>query len=218
MDKEENKQAQQVIAKLRKLTDEQAKKINILCNDIIGAHGDFSSQLGNLAFAVGFYESLLGQSDIGGVLATAAELIRGVVADCNVAVFLADSGGFELHVVDEETPININSDRLEGYFTSEVADSICRSNRVCSLEDMFEMGLVGNLGELVRICAAVVPLGRCGESEGFILLYRGSENGFSRDELAKVVGITPGLCRAIKACASRGAHHQDGQMGGASEL
>lgn len=217
MDKEQNKQAQQVIAKLRTLTDEQAKKIDILCNDIIGAHGDFVRQLGNLAFVVESYESLLAQSDIGGLLATAAELIRGGVADCNVAVFLVDSGRFELHVVDEDSPIDIDRGRLESYFNPEVADSICRSNKVCSLEDMFEMGLIGNLSELGRICAAAVPLGRWGEAVGFILLYRRSENGFSRDELAKVVGITPGLCRAIKACQGRGAH-QGGQTGGASEV
>jgi len=217
LDKEQNKQAQQVIAKLRTLTDEQAKKIDILCNDIIGAHGDFVRQLGNFAFVVETYESLLEQMDVSELLAAATGLIRTAVADCSAAVYLVDSGRFEMHVVDEDSPIDIDMGRLESYFTSEVADSICRSNRVCSLEDMFEMGLIGNLSELGRICAAAVPLGRQGEAVGFILLYRRPENGFSRDELAKVVGITPGLCRAIKACQGRGAH-QGGQMGGVSEV
>jgi len=217
LDKEQNKRSQQVIAKLRTLADEQAKKIDILCNDIIGAHGDFVRQLGNFAFVVESYESLLEQMDVSELLAAATGLIRTAVADCNVAVFLADSGEFELHVVDEDSPIDIDRGRLESYFTSEVADSICRSNEVCSLEDMFEMGLIGNLSELGRICTAAVPLGRWGEAVGFILLYRRSENGFNRDELAKVVGIIPGLCRAIKACQGRGAH-QGGQMGGVSEV
>lgn len=217
MDKEQNKRPQQVIAKLRTLTDEQAKKIDILCNDIICAHGDFVRQLGNLTFVVQTYESLLEQMDVSELLAAATGLIRTAVADCSAAVYLVDSGEFELHVVDEEAPIDIDRGGLESYFTSEVADSICRSNKVCSLEDMFEMGLIGNLSELGRICVAAVPLGRWGEAVGFILLYRRSENGFSRDELAKVVGITPGLCRAIKACQGRGAR-QGGQMGGASEV
>ena len=39
----------------------------------------------------------------------------------------------------------------------------------------------------------------------------------ARTAEAKVVGITPGLCRAIKACQGRGAR-QGGQMGGASEV
>jgi len=195
----------QVIRKLRKSTNEQARKIDILCNDIISAHGDFSCQLGNLGFVVQLYESLLSQNDISGVLATSAEFIRDGIGDCNVAVYLADSAGFELHLTDEEAYIDIDLARLESYFTREVADGICRSNRVCLLEDMFEMGLVGNLSELSRICAAAVPLGRWGEAVGFILLYRRSESGFSRAELERVVGITPGLCRAIKACRARGA-------------
>jgi len=210
LDKEQNKQARQVIAKLRKLTEEQAKKIDILCNDIIGAHGDFSRQLGNLAFAVRFYESLLAQSDIGAVLATAAESIRSAVADCNAAVFLVDRGRFELHVADEDSPLDIDIGRLEACFTSEVADSICRSNRACSLNDMFEMGLTGNLSELSRICAAAVPLRSCGPAMGFILLYRRSEEKLRPDELARVVAIAPGLCRAIEACASHSVRDQKG--------
>jgi len=206
LDQEQNKREGEVIRKLKKLTDEQAKKINILCNDIIGAHGDFSRQLGDLAFAVRFYESLLGQSDIGAVLARAAESIRSAVADCNVAVFLVDKGRFELHIVDEDKPIDIDTGRLESCFTSEVADSICRSNRVCSMNDMFEMGLIGNLSELGRICAAAVPLACSGSALGFILLYRRSEEKLRPDELAKVLAVAPGMCRAIEACASHSAH------------
>jgi len=212
LDKEQNKQAQQVIAKLRTLTDEQAKKIDILCNDIVSAHTDFVGQLGNLTFGMNFYESLLDRNDLAGLLNTAAQLIKDCLPNANLAVFLADCNGFQLHMTDADNPIDIDAARLESYFTPEVTDNICRSNKVCSLEDMFEMGLIGNLSELGRICAAAVPLGRWGEAVGFILLYRRSENGFSRDELAKVVGITSGLCRAIKACQGRGAH-QGGQTG-----
>ena len=210
LDQEQNKRSRQVIAKLRKQNDEQAKKINILCNDIISAHGDFSRQLDNLAFAVRFYESVLGQSDIGADLTRAAESIRSAVADCNVAVFLVDKGRFELHIVDENKPIDIDTGRLESYFTSEVVDSICRSNKVCSMNDMFEMGLIGNLSELGRICSAAVPLACSGSSLGFILLYRSSEEKLRPEELAKVVAVAPGMCRAIEACASRSARGQTG--------
>jgi hypothetical protein len=215
--KERNKRAWQVIRKLKALRDEQAGKIDILCKDVIGAHGDFSRQLSNLSFAVRFYESLLTQNGTGAVLTAAAESIRSGVAGCNVAVFLADSNGFELHVADEDSPIDIDAAGLESYFTSEVVDSICRSNRVCSLDDMFEMGLIGNLGQLSRICTAAVPLGYSGRVVGFILLYRSCENVFTRDELARVVAITPGLCRVIGACQNSSVP-QAGQMGTVSEI
>jgi len=202
LDKQRNKKARLLIRRLNKLRHEQASKIDILCNDIVSAHTDFVRQLGNLTFGMNFYESLLGPNDLPGLLNTAAELIRVCVANANVAVFLADRNGFQLHLADADEPVDIDAAGLESYFNSEVADNICRSNKVCSLDDMFEMGLIGNPGELAKISAAAVPLGRSGGALGFILVYRSSENKLTADELEKIVGITPGLCRAIKSCHS----------------
>ncbi|MHC4215473.1 MAG: hypothetical protein ACYSWP_19095, partial [Planctomycetota bacterium] len=72
MSKQQNKRALLAIRKLKRARDEQAGKIDILCNDIVSAHGDFVRQLDNLGFGVKFYESLLGESDTSGILGTAA--------------------------------------------------------------------------------------------------------------------------------------------------
>ncbi|MHC5059818.1 MAG: hypothetical protein ACYTFK_01860 [Planctomycetota bacterium] len=199
MDENRNKNALSAIQKLKKARDEQAKKIDILCNDIVGAHAEFVGQLTNLTFGVNFYKSLLGRDSIAGILSSSAELIKNSFASCSVAFFLVDSGRFELHVSDRQGSCDIDSEQLAGYFTPEVANNICRSNKVCMLEDMYEMGLIGNLAELGRISAAAIPLGQPGCPVGFILLYRSSQKGLERDELVKVVGIRSGLCRAIKA-------------------
>ena len=215
MDKQRNKKARLLIRRLNKLRHEQASKIDILCNDIVSAHTEFVRQLGNLTFGMNFYESLLGPNDLPGLLNTAAELIRVCVANANVAVFLADladRSGFQLHLADADEPVDIDAAGLESYFTSEVTDNIRRSNKVCSLDDMFEMGLIGNPGELAKISAAAVPLGRSGGALGFILVYRSSEKKLTADELEKIVGITPGLCRAIKSCHS--SPRLDGQKVG----
>ena len=212
MDKQRYKKARLLIRKLNKLRHEQAGKIDILCNDLVSAHTDFVSQLGNLTFGMNFYESLLGPNDLAGLLNTTAQLIKGCLPNANLAVFLADCNGFQLHLADGDNPIDIDATRLESYFTPEVTENICRSNKVCSLDDMFEMGLIGNLAELAKISAAAVPLGRSGTALGFILVYRSSENKLTADELKKIVAITPGLCRAIKACHS--SHHLGGQKVG----
>ena len=167
---------------------------------MVSAHTDFVDRLNSLNFGVNFYESILGQSNLTTLLNIAAEHIKHSVRNANVAVFLVNCDGFELHMVDEETPIEITAERLESYFTSEVAKNICRANWVCSLEDMLAMGLVGNPNELSRISAAAVPLRRFGPGVGFILIYRGAEDALSRSELKKVAAITPGLSRAIEAC------------------
>ena len=200
LDKARSQRIRRLVRKLNESKRIQAKKIDILCNDMVSAHADFVDRLGSLTFGVNFYESILGQSDLTTLLNIAAEHIKGTVRNANVAVFLVGCESFELHMVDEDTPIEITAERLESYFTSETAQSICRANWVCSLEDMLAMGLVGNPNELAKISAAAVPLRRFGPGVGFILIYRGAEDALSRNELEKVAAITPGLCRAIEAC------------------
>jgi len=175
---------------------------------MVSAHRDFVKQLSSLNFTVDFYESILGQNDLDGLLNTAAERIKEYVADCNVAIFLLESEGFELHIVDQEYPIDIDADSLESYFTPEVVRNICRSNRVNSLKDMFEMGLVGNVSDLSRISAAAVPLGRFGSGIGFILIYRGADNPLGCNDLAKLTTIQLGLCKTIESCQA--LTHRDG--------
>jgi transcriptional regulator with GAF, ATPase, and Fis domain len=200
LDKQDNKKTRRLIRKLNKIRHDQAKKIDILCNDMVSAHRDFVKQLGLVNFTLDFYESLLGENDLRAVLNSAAEKVREHIVNSNVAIFLTDSKGFELHLVDENRPIDINAERLESYFTPEVVSNICRANRVCSLENMFEMGLVGNLSDLSSISAAAIPLGRFGGGIGFMLVYRGAEKQLTVNDLEKITTMAPGLCRAIEAC------------------
>ncbi len=208
LDKQDSKRTRRLISKLNKIRHTQDRKIDILCNDMVSAHRDFVKQLSSLNFTVDFYESILGQNDLGGLLNTAAERIKEYVADCNVAIFLLESEGFELHIVDQEHPIDIDADSLESYFTPEVVRNICRSNRVNSLKDMFEMGLVGNVSDLSRISAAAVPLGRFGSGIGFILIYRGADKPLGCNDLEKLTTIQSGLCKTIESC--QGLTHRDG--------
>ena len=208
MDKQDSKRTRRLISKLNKIRHTQDRKIDILCNDMVSAHRDFVKQLGSLNFTVDFYESILGQNDLGGLLNTAAERIKEYVADCNVAIFLLESEGFELHIVDQERPIDIDADSLESYFTPEVVRNICRSNRVNSLKDMFEMGLVGDVSDLSRISAAAVPLGRFGSGIGFILIYRCADRPLGCNDLAKLTTIQSGLCKTIESCQA--LTHRDG--------
>jgi transcriptional regulator with GAF, ATPase, and Fis domain len=209
LDKQRYKKARRLNRELNRLRHEQDKKINILCNDIVSAHTDFVNQLTNLTFTVNFYESILGRGDLSDLLHTAVELVRSCVPNSSIAVFLVNRNRFELHAVDENEPIDIDINKLESYFSSEVVGNICRSNKVCSLDDMFEMGLIGNLAELGRISAAAIPLGQPGPAVGFMLIYRSRQNKLTPDELRKVVAVAPALCRAIKTCCA--SPHLNGQ-------
>ena len=79
-------------------------------------------------------------------------------------------------------------------------NNICKSNKVCTLDDMFAMGLQGNLIGLNKISGVTIPLGLHGSSLGFILICRSSENKLAAEEISNISAVTSGLSRAIQCC------------------
>ncbi len=145
-----------------------------------------------------------------GLLYTAVKLIKEENTDVNVTFFLRQSDNFEgpgpagiqLHMFQSGQPIILEKQHLENCFTAELMDNICKSNKVCTLDDMFAMGLEGNLIGLNKISAVTIPLGLLGSSLGFILIYCSSENKLTADEVSNISAITSGLSRAIESCRS----------------
>jgi len=185
---------------LNKERKQQAKKTDILCNDFIAAQKGFINKLNIISFTASFYESIIGTTDLNNLLYTAVRLIKEQVDDANVTFFLRQDENFELHIFENAKPITLEKQHLENCFTPELMDNICESNKVCSIEDMFAMGLQGNLVGLNKISAVTVPLGRPGSSLGFILVYRPSRNKVTADELKSISAVTSGLSRAIQSC------------------
>jgi hypothetical protein len=178
----------------------QARKIDILCNDLISAQREFIRRLNVISFAANFYESIVGATDLCAVLNTAGRLLEEEIPGANVAFFLRNKQSFELHMVESCHPISLGKDDLENSFTTELVENICRLNQRCTLEDMFAMGLQGNLTKFKEISAATIPLGLQGSSLGFILLSRSSQHGLHPVDLSNAMAITAGLSRAISSC------------------
>jgi len=189
-----------LIKKLNKERKKQAKKIDILCNDLIGAQRDFIKKLGSISFAANFYKSIVGTTDLSSLLYTAGKLVKDEIFGANVAFFLRRQESFELHMFESEQPITLEKQDLENCFTAELVDNICKSNRMCTLDDMFAMGLQGNLVRLNKVSAATIPLGQLGTSLGFMLIYRSSQKTLTADELNNIAAIAPGLSQAIQSC------------------
>ena len=196
MTKRHDKRLKKLAHDLNQVRHEQAKKIDILCNDMVSAHADFIKQLQTLTFGISFYESIIGHADLGSLLDAATELICQTVRDANVAVFLLETGSFELHMADDH-PIDFDADQIESCFTPDIVHNISRANRICSLDDLYEIGLQGNISMLSKLSIAAIPIGRYSSPAGFILIYRGAENKLTAEELQKVNAVTPGLCSAI---------------------
>ena len=196
-DKQRQKRLRLLIKKLNKERKTQAKKIDILCNDLIAAQREFIKRLDSICFTANFFEAIIGTTDLSGLLVTADKLIKDEVPDANIAFFLRQADSFALHMSESDQPITLEKQHIENCFTPELVDNICKSNKLCALDDMFAMGLQGNLIELNKISAVTVPLSRLGSSLGFILIYRSSANRLTADELNNISAVSCGLSRAI---------------------
>lgn len=204
MDRTRYKRVRRLIRGLNQSRRIQARKIDILCNDMVNAHGEFAAQVTSLKFVADFYEALLGKHDLTGVLAAAANRISDAASSANVAIFLLESDGFELYMTDEERPIEVHAASFEGCFTTDIVRSISAAGRICTLEDMFDYGLVlENADNMPQLSAAGIPLRPLGPAMGFILIYRSAEHKLTAAEVQRVATVTPGLCRAIDSIQTK---------------
>jgi len=199
MDHKRYRRLRQFVHKVNKQRKKQAQKIDILCNDFISAQKDFIKKLDTISFTANFYESIVGSSELNGLLYTASKLIQDEVADSNVAFFLRQAEGFKLHIFGSNDKTG-EQQHIESCFTAELVDNICKSNKLCTLNSLFAMGLEGNLGQLNKISVVTIPLSHCGSSPGFILIYRSAQNKLTESEINNICAVAPGLSQAIASC------------------
>lgn len=195
MKKKQYKRLKLLVHRVNKERKRQAKKIDILCNDMITAHREFINCLDNISFAANFYESIIGRKDLDELFNTASELMESKLENVNIAFFLRRNLGFELYM-SKEKKLDI-TDSIEQLFTEELVESVCKNNKVCSLDDLLALGLQINPSVLKNISAFTFPLVHYGISLGFILFYRTSENKIPIDELRNIHSIINGLAKAV---------------------
>ena len=198
--KQRYKRLRLLIRRLNKERKTQAQKTDILCNNLIAAQREFIKKLDIISFTDNFYESIVVTTDLNTLLHIAAKFIKNEIPDANVAFFLRQTESFELHLFASDQPISLEKQQLENSFTPEVVENICKLNKTCMLDDMFAMGLQGNLTALNKISAVTIPLSQAGLSLGFILIYRSSENKLTTEELNNISAVTLGLSRGIQSC------------------
>jgi len=206
-----NKRALKALRVLRLRHEKQARQIDILCNDIVSAHQEFSLKLTRLNFAVSFYESLLSANDRDELLDTAVQCIRTHVHEASAAVFLLEDNGFNVHLADVSFADAAGSHSFEDWFTPRLVDHISRTNRVCSLDRLLRMGLQGPPAILKTLSAAAVPLGRFGHGLGFIFVYRHAGQPLTAEELSRVAGISSGLRDALHRFMPASQHIKTGR-------
>ena len=106
---------------------------------------------------------------------------------------------------ESQEALLIDERPLESYFTAPLVERVCKANRPCRLEELFELGLEGDRADLEEVSMMTLPLNDMGRSLGFVLLYRPVPCRLRPDELHKAGLITCGLSHAIAGC--RTAQH-----------
>jgi hypothetical protein len=188
-----------LLKNLNKQRKKQAKQIDILCNDFVMAQKDFIGKLNVIHFTADFYESILGTTDLSDLLHTTVARIKDELGETNITFFLRQDDNFELHIFEAPGSGQSDARNLENHFSPELMDSICRANRVCTLDDMLAMGLQTDPSQ--SLSAVTLPLGLLGSSQGFILLYRSShQNKLEPHHLGNLTAVRHGLSQAIASC------------------
>jgi hypothetical protein len=198
--KNRNQRIRLLLKNLNKERRKQAKQIDILCNDIISSQRDFIERLKAIDFRANFYELLLGITELNSLLSTAAAIIKEGTAGASITFFLRHGASFEKFNFDDSLAESHDKNCIESCFSSELMTNICMSNKICSIDDMFAMGLQGNLTCLNTISLVTIPLGSAGSVQGFILIYRSLDKKLTSGEIKKISAVTAGLSQAICAC------------------
>ena len=206
-----NSRIRLLVKRLNRQRKKQATQIDLLCNDIIKAHGDFIGTVRMLSFAAEFYESLIGMGDLDNLFYTAACTIKKQIPDVNIAFFLTQPDNFQLYAFDSSTGQTDEQYRLEQHFSAQLVRSVAGANRPCDLNELLEMGLHASPPVLKNTSAITIPIAPNEPAAAFMLIYKSSPQTLNLRQVALVCTVTRGLARAIRACcaAERAASHQD---------
>ncbi len=196
---ERNKRLRLLVRSLNQQRKRQASQIDILCHDLIGAQRSFLLRLQEIGFAAEFYRSLLGGTDVNGILARAGRAIRQELPGAGVAFFLRQPDGFELHACQEDESLYGEQEGPQDCFGPELVESICKYNKPCTLDDIVAMSTEGSWAMLRRYSLATLPLTNLGRPLGFVLLYCLAPQVLNDADVRRISPVMCGLAQAIRA-------------------
>ena len=222
---ERYKRLRLLVKRVNQQRKQQASKIDILCHDLIGAQRSFLHRLQDVGFAAEFYRSLLGCTDVNGVLARAGRIIKQELPGTGVTFFLRQPDGCEVHTCpgDESlygeqqggdpgpqprnsaagSPTKRDPSRLgtrpHECFDPDLVENICKRNRACTLEDILDLGANGHPAMLRRFSLVTLPLSDLGRSLGFVLIYCPRPQTLNTADVRRIVPVMRGLAQAVRA-------------------
>ncbi len=205
MKEEKNTKLRQAVRKLGHIRRTQKKQIDILCNDILSAHGNFINHLKNFRFAADFYESILGIHDTDLLAKAAGEFFNNNLGGVNAAVVFLISGQPQVHIYGIDANLEDVPSQIGPYLTGRMVQMVCQSGKICTADELCKMGFFASPAVLKKISLAAIGLNKSGPAQGMIVLYRSAEKALCDFELAQAASVVGGLCTALKNMQSNDA-------------
>jgi len=202
-----NLRLRRLVRKLNSIRMAQKKQIDILCNDILSAHGEFINHLKSFRFAADFYESLLGAANLDAIAASAGDFLTKNTAGCSVAIIFTasdplrqqnEASALQIHFYSEDPQLEDIPSHIRQTLTAKMVESVCHSSKICSADDLCKMGFFAGPAILKRISLATIGLNNTGPALGMILLYRSADKPLSNSEISTVSSAVKGLSKAVK--------------------
>jgi hypothetical protein len=175
----------------------QARKIDILCNDMVGAHRAMLERLDNLAFAGRLHESLIGHSSAPDILTALSTVLASRFGECGVAVLLLELDGITLH--DTHAGLSDEVAGLPSYFTVENIRAICASTRTYSITELLTLPVEIPPMTAEHTTASAIPLKLAHNSMGIVLLYNEAERPLAPRLVSTTATAAPAIARALAA-------------------
>ena len=201
MEKElRNKRLRTMIRQLNAERKRHAMKVDILCNDLVEAQRQFVSRLNTIDFSSEFYESIIGATELDELFNQASAMIESQVFDAEVVFFLRKNNRIEIYPDRCLDGASSGFMDIRNRMSLDLVEKICNANKVCMLDEIFDIDVDGCLEGAERLCAAAFPIGSGIKNNGFMLVGKDSGNELSTGEIAKVAAITGGLSKAVESC------------------
>jgi uncharacterized protein YigA (DUF484 family) len=176
----------------------QARKIDILCNDMVQAHRGILERLDGLSFTNRIHESLIGCTDATEVLKSVSELFNSRFGNCGVAILLLDANGITLHN-SQAASFGFEVSEFPSFFTAENVRAICGGNRVCLLPELLELPMQIPPRTVEHVRTAAIPLSASHHDLGVLLLYNSAEEPLTTKTVHAACTIAPAVAKALSA-------------------
>ena len=198
MKEERNIRLRQLVRKLSHVRKSQKKQIDILCNDILSAHSDFISHLKSFQFAADFYESILGITTSDHLAKAVGEYFTNNIDDTNAVVVVLNNGQPQIHFYSTDAALEDIPSQISPYLSARLIQLVCQTSKICTADQLCEMGFFAGPAVLKKLSLAAVGLNRAGSALGMLMVYRSAEQPLSTYEMTRIGSIAPGLSIALK--------------------